>query len=214
MADNNKKIILALKPLSAKSYEGLDLDRLAVYALCALEQKKIPLYFDYAAVALFRLFPRKFSMANFSRYPDTNRINKALRRLTDQKRKSWATGTVENGFSLTDLGREVGKQILEILNNPERQDRTKIPTPTRSRGRSATAEINDIRNSETFKKWLNKESINNHEFFAFLKAAPYTPKNLLSDHLARLEDSANTAEDKDVLTFLQWMKGKFNSLLN
>lgn len=211
---DNKKIIVSLKPLPAKSYENLDLDRLAVYALCVLEQKKIPLYFDYASVALFRLFPKKFSMANFSRYPDTNRISKALRRLTDQKRKSWATGTIENAFSLTNLGREVGKQVLGILTNPERQEGARISAPTRSRGKSAAVEIHDLRNSDTFKKWQDKESINNYEFFAFLKAASYTPKPLLSNHLMRLKDSASTVGDKEVLTFLQWTEEKFKSLLN
>lgn len=212
MADEKKKII-ELKSLPPKSYESIDLDRLAVYALCVLEQKKIPLYFDYSAVALFRLFPKKFSMANFSRYPDTNRINKALRRLTDQARKSWATGTVENGFSLTDLGREVGKQVVDILNDPQRQSGARPPTATRSRGRSATVETSEIKNSETYKKWQAKESINSYEFFAFLKATPYTPKPLLLEHLNRLKNSAATASDNEVLAFLQWMEGKFTNLL-
>jgi len=210
---DDKKAIIELKALTPKSYANIDLDRLAVHALCVLEQRKIPLYFDYAAVALFRLFPKKFSMANFSRYPDTNRINKALRRLTDQARKSWATGSVENGFSLTDLGREVGKQVLDILNNPDRQGVVKTPTPTRSRGRSAVVETSDIRSSETFKKWSAKESISNYEFFAFLKAAPYTPKPLLLEHLTRLKNSATTAGDKEVLGFLKWMGENFETLL-
>ena len=183
---DDKKRILGIKPLPPNSYHNFDLDRLAVYSLCLLEEKKIPLFFDYAAVTLFRLFPKKFSMANFSQYPDTNRINKALRRLTDQARKSWA-GTVENGFSLNELGREVGKQVLEILNDPERQGKVSPPVPKRSRGRSALVETNEIRNSLTFKKWTNEEAINNYEFFAFLKATPYTPKPLLLEHFMRLK---------------------------
>lgn len=211
---NDKKTIVALKAFTPKTYKNIDLDSLAVYALCALEQKKIPLYFDYASVALFRLFPKKFSMANFSRYPDTNRINKALRRLTDPARKSWATGTVENGFSLTDLGREVGKQVFEILNNPERQGDVKIPIPKRSRGRSASVDTGEIRNSEAFKKWSAKEHISNYEFFAFFKAASYTPKPLLSEHLNRLKNSAINAKDKEVSDFLQWLGQEFEKLLN
>lgn len=209
---NDKKAIVAIKAHAPKSYESIDLDRLAVYALTVLDSKKIPLYFDYAAVALFRLFPKKFSMANFSQYPDTNRINKALRRLTDQARRGWATGTVENGFSLTDLGREVGRQVLEIINNPEKHEVKKIVS-SRSRGRSADAEINEIKNSETYKKWENKELINNYEFYAFLKAAPYTPKPLLVEHLDRLKKSAIEVKDKVVQEFLSDLDTKFNNLL-
>ena len=210
---NDKKTITALKPFAPKAYENVDLDRLAVYALCVLEQKKIPLYFDYASVALFRLFPRKFSMSNFSQYPDNNRINKALRRLTDQTRKSWATGTVENGFSLTDLGREIGKQASEILKNPDRQGSPKATPLKRSRGRSANVDASEIRDSETFKKWNAKESITNYEFFAFLKATSYTPKPLLLVHLNRLKNSANNAKDKEVANFLSWLGQEFGNLL-
>ena len=211
---NDKKTITALKPFAPKAYENVDLDRLAVYALRVLEQKKIPLYFDYASVALFRLFPKKFSMSNFSQYPDTNRINKALRRLTDQTRKSWATGTVENGFSLTDLGKEIGKQAFEILNNPDRQGGPKISPPKRSRGRSANVDASEIRESEAFKKWSVQEPITDYEFFAFLKATSYTPKSLLLEHLNRLKNSATNAKDKEVANFLSWLGQKFENLLN
>lgn len=213
MADN-KKSLLDLRSLADQNYENVDLDRLAVYALWVMESKKIPLYFDYAAIAVFKLFPGKFSMANFSQYPDTNRINKTLRRLTDQKRKNWATGTVEQGFSLNDLGREVGKQVSELLNNPELQKGDKIATPTRSRGRSAIAEVREIRNSDSFKKWSNKELVNNYEFFSFLKAAPYAPKPMLVEHLARLKDSASEVADQQVSDFLKWLETNFTSLLH
>lgn len=209
----DQKSITSLKALPPRSYKNIDLDRLAVYALCILENKKIPLYFDYVAVALFRLFPKKFSMASFSRYPDTNRINKAVRRLTDQTRKDWATGSVENGFNLTDLGREVGKQVDEILQKPELQGDSRPPVPTRSRGRSADVETAEIRNTETFKKWIAGEQINNHEFLAFLKATSYTPKPLLIEHLSRLKKAATTTDDKEILSFLESIEKKFNSLL-
>ena len=211
---DNKKTIAALKPFPPTTYRNIDLDRLAVYSLCTLEEKKIPLYFDYASVALFRLFPKKFSMANFAQYPDTNRINKTLRRLTDQARKSWATGTVENGFSLTDLGREIGTQTSEMLSNPGQQNTVRVSPPKRSRGRSASEDASDIRASETFQKWIAKESISNYEFFSFLKAASYTPKHLLREHLGRLKNSATNAKDEEVSAFLGWLEEKFSGLLS
>ncbi len=210
---NEKKTITSFKALPPKSYEKIDLDRLAVYVLCVLEKSKVPLYFDYIAVAMFRLFPKKFSMANFSRYPDTNRINKAIRRLTDQTRKSWATGSVENGFNLTDLGRETGKQVLDLLNNPERQAGSRVQHPTRSRGRSPIVEMGEIKNSETFRKWSEDEVISNYEFFAFLKATSYTPKPMLLEYIKKLKKAATTAGDDEVINFLKWLEDKFVSLL-
>ena len=210
---NTKKILTGLKQFPAANYDGFDLDRLVVYTLSVLEENKVPLYFDFIAVGLFRLFPRKFSMANFRQYPDTNRINKALRRLTDQKRKSWATGNIENGFYLTDLGKEMAKQVSNSLKNPLAKKDRKLIIASKSRGKSPSEDIQEILVSEAFKKWFANEEINNHEFFAFLKAAPYTPKVLLVEHMNRLRVSATTAKDKDVLEFLSWFEKKFNNLL-
>ena len=213
MSDINKKNILSLKALTPKSYQNFDLDRLAIYALHTLEEKKIPLYFDYASVALFKLFPKKFSMANFVQYPDTNRISKALRRLADQKRKGWVTGAIENGFNLTALGREMALQTSKAIANPELH-KAKPPVATKSRGKSASQEIVEIRESDTFQKWKMNAVINNHEFFAFLKAAPYAPKELLVEHLNQLKTSSVAAGDKEVSDFLVWFETKFHNLLH
>ena len=211
---NTKKITLGARRFPAENYDGFDLDRLVVYALHALEEKGVPLYFDFISVELFRLFPRKFSMANFRQYPDTNRISKALRRLTDQKRKSWATGNIENGFYLTDLGREMAKQVSGSLKNPLPKKNRKLIIVNKSRGKSPSDDIQEIRESEAFKKWLTSEEVNNHEFFAFLKAAPYTPIQLLAEHLRRLKVSATTSKDKKVLEFLSWLDKKFGNLIS
>ena len=211
---NTKKIIAGLKKFPVANYGDFDLDRLVVYTLLVLEENKVLLYFDFIAVALFKLFPRKFSMANFSQYPDTNRISKALRRLTDQKRKDWATGNIENGFYLTDLGRETAKQVSNLLKNSIQKGKHKSIIIGKSRGKSLSDDIKEIKVSEAFQKWFLNEDVNNHEFFAFLKAAPYTPKELLVEHLKQLKLSATTMKDKEVIEFLAWLEKKFSNLLS
>lgn len=210
---NIKKVVLKLKMLPLKNYQNIDLDRLVVYVLFTLEENRVPLYFDFIAVGLFKLFPRKFSMANFRQYPDTNRISKALRRLTDQKRKDWATGNIENGFHLTDFGHEMAKQVSNSLKNPLQVKNQKPIIVTKSRGKSPIEDMREIRISEAFKKWFSNENVNNHEFFAFLKAAPYTPKQLLLEHLNRLKVAANTSKDNEVIEFLSWLEKRFSNLL-
>lgn len=210
---NIQRALFGMKHFPFVNYDSFDLDRLVVYTLYALEGKRIPLYFDFIAVGLFKLFPRKFSMANFAQYPDTNRISKALRRLTDQKRKRWATGNIENGFHLTDLGHEIAKQVLVFLENPKLKKGRKPIVVTKSRGRSPIEDVQEIRASEAFKKWFANEEVNNHEFFAFLKAASYTPKQLVAEHLKQLKASTVSAKDKEVLKFLSWLENKFQNLL-
>lgn len=214
---NTKKVLADLKQLPVSHYDGFDLDRLVVYALFVLEENKIPLYFDFIAVGLFRLFPRKFSMANFRQYPDTYRINNSIRRLAgslrDSNKLGWVTGSVEHGFYLTDLGREIAKQVSGSLKNPLPKKGRKLIVVSKSRGKSPNDDMQEIRVSEAFKKWFASEEVNNHEFFAFLKAAPYTPKRLLVEHLKRLKVSATTTKDKEVLEFLSWLEKKFSNLL-
>lgn len=213
---NVKKFILNLKPIAAEDYKKIDLDRLVVYALFLLEGKNIPLYFDFISVALFKLFPQKFSLENFKQYPDVFRVNNAIRRttgaLSDKNKKRWANGSPEHGFSLTDFGREIAKQVASLIKNPELQkDREK--TNVKTRGRSALNDVQEIRNSDAFKMWRNSSDVNTYEFFAFLKATPYTPKQLLIDHIKQLKNSSIAEKDKETLSFLSWLEKNFKNLL-
>lgn len=151
-------------------------------------------------------------MANFSQYPDTNRISKAMRRLTDQKRKRWATGNIENGFQLTDFGREMAMQVSSFLKNPKASRHNKPIVVTKSRGRSASDDIREIMESDVFKKWKAEKEINNYDIFAFLKAAPYTPKPLLAEHLKKLKGSADVIKDKEISRFLTLLENKFQNI--
>lgn len=208
-----KKIVFNFRPFSVKSYENFDLDRLVVYSLIVLERKKIPLYFDHIVVGLFKMFPNKFSMANFKEYPDTNRISKSLRRLADPKRKNWATGNIENGFYLTETGKEVALQTEDLLKHPSRLKLSAASSSKRSRGRSPQDDVLEMEKSHLFQKWQNKDfSVTDYEVLSFLKAVPYTPKHLLSKYLEQLKQSAVAAKNKKVIAFLDWLEKKFKNL--
>ena len=205
-----KKTISLLKPFNQKNYENFDLDRLVAYALFILEKKKTPLYFDYITVVLFKLFPKKFSMANFKQYPDTNRISKSLRRLADPKRKNWAKGSIENGFFITEVGREIAIQVGELLKEPGKQKKQLLIATKRSRGRSPQDDVKDIEKSEIFQKWSQKNyKMNDYEVLSFLNTVPYTPKELLLKYLEQLQKSAVTIKNKKALSFLNWLGKKF-----
>lgn len=208
----SEKVIADFAPYKNEVYENTDLDRLIVYTFLKLQQSNVPLHFDLVTVAAFKLFPGKFAMASFPQYPDTNRTDKAVRRLTDPKRKNWATGNVENGFYLTDLGREIAEEVEYSLSTPK--SGSKVIPSGRSRGRSRIDEISDIRNSDLFKQWREGTKASPHEFFAFLKATPYTPKHLLSDRVKELNRAATDTQDTEIISFLSSMTDNFSNLLN
>lgn len=212
-----KKSILNLKPLNFKDYENLDLDRMVVYTLAFLENRKIPLYFDYITVALFKLFPKKFSMANFDQYPDAYRANNAIRRLAGGLRHAnkadWVTGSVEHGFYLTEAGEETAKQVEGTLKSPFKQ---KVSvTKKRSRGKSPMDDVEEVKNSTVFKKWYQKNlSITEYDILSLLRAVPYTPKTLLLQYVEGLRESAKTVREKSIIDFLDWVEKKFYNLFH
>jgi len=218
MKNNNdiRKKVLAIKRLDPKSYEMLDLDRLVVFGMFYLEHKKVPLYFEYIVVGLFRLFPKKFSMANFRQYPDADRMNNAVRRIAGgikSRGTKWANGSIKNGFTLTETGREIAKQVEGFIANPTKQIPKKAAA--RSRGRSPIDDITDVRNSLAFKKWEEeKDKVTNYDIFSLLGAMPYAPKNLLKDHIGYLKESAATVKDKKITTFLEWVELTFRDIFN
>ena len=84
---------------------------------------------------------------------------------------------------------------------------------SKSRGRSYNDDVREIRESDAFIKWTREEEVNSHEFFPFLRAASYTPRALLVDHLNKLKVSAAAAKDDEGIKFLNWLGAKFRNLL-
>jgi len=209
---NPKDYVGGLEPFSEETYKNMDLDRLAVYTMALLLENNIPLYFDYIVVALFRLFPEKFSLVNFREYPDADRVEKVLLHLKPRDR-NWAVGNVKEGYSLTEIGKEVAKQAKELLSHPLRQ---KIPiSAPQIRTRAPEVDIEEIQQSELYKKWIenNKPGVGEYDIWSFFHAVPYTPKNLLRKYLIRLKQSAELVKDKKVLQFLQWLEKEYSYLL-
>lgn len=213
---NVKEKVFAIKPLNREDYEKFDIDRLIVFGMFFLEKNKVPLYFEYIVVGLFKLFPKKFSMSNFSQYPDVYRINNGVRRLAGSiksKGVRWANGSVENGFTLTETGKEIAKQVEEFLNNPGKEISKKMVS--RSRGRSPLDDVKDIRESVAFKKWNSQKiNITEYEIFSLLGSMPYAPKDLLKKHFEYLKEAALAAKDKEISRFLLWVENRFTKTFN
>ena len=208
-----KNYLNGLEAFPIGKYKKMDLDRLAVYTLSILQEDDIPLYFDYIVVALFRLFPQKFSLVNFDEYPDSDRVEKVLLHLKPRDR-NWATGTVKMGYVLTETGREVAKQTKEFLKHPEMQKGPKISHILRTA--SPENEIEEVRQSELYKKWTgeSKNKIGEYDIWAFLHAVPYTPKALLRKYLRELKQSAEEINDGEVINFLKWLEKEYADLFN
>src|SRR3972149_7388372 len=103
-----------LEPFATGKYENVDLDHLVIYAIGWLEKISVELSFENAVVAIFKLFPGKFSLLGFPEYPDACRINKCLWRCTDKK-KQWLGGKIRQGFIITERTRRIIKEAEDLL---------------------------------------------------------------------------------------------------
>jgi len=69
---------------------------------------------DKITVATFRLFPKKFHLIGFPEYPDGLTIYTCFW-LHGTKTKKWLTGSVQNGFKITEKGRYYLEETEKML---------------------------------------------------------------------------------------------------
>lgn len=204
--DTYKKFVKALKPFREKQYKNITQDQLAIFTMRFLEQKKIPLYFEYIGIAMFKLFPKKFSLITFKEYPDLYRISNLLRLHLRPTERNWAIGNIKTSFSITTLGSEVAKETEKMLHNPGLQKKVLSQKKEFKRIKSIEGDIDEIINSSLFKKWQeNKENINEFEILSFLGVMSFTKKEIIKKRILKLKDICKNTKNKEALSFLNYI---------
>ncbi len=198
------------QPFASSNYIGMDNNRLAIYAIALLEENGIPRTQEAVTVALFLMFPEKFSLVGFPQYPDTERVNRTLLQLGD-KYRNWATGNKHVGYTLNDAGRHVLDQTQSLLRKPELQA-PKKRTP-RERTRDPNAEVAEIEQSNLFRAFGSKqtEKLNEYDFWELMQAFPYTPKQALKNRFKEMQEAARLAAREDVIEFLKWIREQYTT---
>lgn len=97
---------------------------LSVYILCKGE-KRIVKYED-VIVHTFELFPDKFHLPGYPKYPDTESISK---KLYDVLRPKGYLRTAKREYELTNLGLEVGETLLSRFEGKRGLDRKSRISP-------------------------------------------------------------------------------------
>ncbi len=201
--------IMGLKPYEADRYSAIDLNRLTVFAIKVLSDLDVPATFENIAVALFRMFPRRFAMVGFAEYPDATRVNRALLQLRP-KYRNWATGKTRLGWQLTVGGEEEARALMGKLGTNASVNLKLSPSDLQAEPggkvkRTVHAEdgVARIRTSALWQKfqlgWENADAL---EALDVLEAYSHTPPEALTHRLARLRTTAASVGDDDVVNFL------------
>lgn len=197
-----------IEPFNFGQYKNIDLDRLTVYAIKFLRDRKIEPTFENIVVALYKMFPESFSLVGFHEYPDSNRVNRQLLHCRP-KYRGYLIGGMRRGWILTEKGLAAAEEAQEFLRNPsllgDRQ--RKQPRTTKERTKSVHF-VNEILRSEAYEKY-NKgmlDQIADIELCNVLHANLDTPKPILVKSLQKLETYAKTVGNRGVIRFLEYAK--------
>lgn len=212
MAARLEELKRVCKQFPIQAYESIDNNRLAVYAIKLLQMNRIPVTQEAASVALFLLFPNKFSLVGFEEYPDAERVHRTLLQL-GPKWRNWATGSTHTGFSLNRSGEAVFVQVDQVLKNPSKGAeaiRRRAPKPARTR--DPEQEIKEIEGASLFKEYMSGKRSDFSEFaiWELLKSYPYAPKEALRDRIKNMMECAKLAERSDIMEFLKWVEKQFS----
>lgn len=207
---SHHRMVEEFEPYSEGSYADIDLTGLAAFTILRLQDLQIPLTFENIVVALYKLFPTKFSLVGFNQYPDAARAGRTLLQL-GPKYRNWARGSVQKGFVLTEAGRAKAIEVSEILlgsksPEPRRTKRQALP-----RTKDLSKDIKIIEESALFRKWKTNtlESGSSLELFDLLGAYAYTPGKVLRDRMKVLETIAAELDRADISDFLRSVRQHF-----
>jgi len=102
-----------LRPYASERYQGWSLDKLAAAGIHKLNQAGIECTYENVVVAIYKLFPDKFSMLSFPEYPDSSRVARTLG--LGCRQSGYVTGNPPSGFSLTEIGRLDAEDTLNKI---------------------------------------------------------------------------------------------------
>jgi hypothetical protein len=213
--DRLNKFKQICKQFPPETYQSIDNNRLALYAIKTLQNNRIPVTQEAVAVALFLFFPKKFSLIGFTEFPDVERVHRTLLQL-GPKWRNWAKGDTHHGFSLNQDGEAEFKRAEEALRNPSESSIMPRRRKVKSRTRDPNKEIKEIEGTSFFREYLTgkREGFGEFAIWELLKSYPYAPKEALRDRLETLIECAKLANRSDILEFLFWVKKEFANLLS
>jgi len=209
-----------LSPFPEEYYLGIPNYDLGTYAFEVIESVGERLTIENICVALFKLFPLKFSMLDYSDYPDGMRVNRTLMQM-QPKYQNYATGSANKGYSLTPKGRGIAKSLKEYFDERKKGNSNLINYDKKKESISQRRTLSDdkliagIKNSDLYKLYVEEkfDKARGLEFLTMLEAFAHTPPKEIRKRFNELKTAASNTGDVKAIEFLKKCKNKFSSLL-
>ena len=198
-----------LLPMKKEQYKQINNDRLVLYGVYLLEKKEIEPTFDNVVMAVFKLFPERFSLIGFPHYPDAKRVHDCLWHCT-YKTKHWLDGNAKSGFRLSKKGQYILEETFSKMKGKIKVGKvfdTKVK-------RKEVFFIDWIKKTGAFKKYTNGkgDSISEVEVREFLRVSNEASKDIMRQNLEKYRGYVRKIGDPLVEEFLKFIEGKWGSL--
>ena len=214
---DSKTFWTMLKPYAFERYQGVSLDKLAAAGIYKLNQAGIECTCENVVVAIYKLFPEKFSMLSFPEYPDSSRVASTLR--LGCRQSGYVTGNPPSGFSLTEIGRLDAEDTLNKI-----ESGTAVPNRTTgaySRSRE-TRLIKEAQSSIAFQEYQAGKMPKRFDVCDLLHGSVDTKEDILVDNLRTLNRYAEILKPhseyrelaSSVLAFLGYVEKNWRAIMH
>ncbi len=89
-------------------YKKTGINNLIIFSISRIEGRNEKCTFEGLVEECFCLFPKVFCLSDYSKWPDSRKLDRPLRTL---RKKSLITGDPKNFFSLTKAGKKISAEI-------------------------------------------------------------------------------------------------------
>jgi hypothetical protein len=190
-------------------YRQLDLYDLILICIDSVARKGEDCTFERLVFECFITFPNAFGLFRYPQWPDSNKLDRPLRKLRE---RGLVVGGHKTGFVLTEDGKYQSSRASNML---QHQVKPK-PTTRVLKGKERNF-IAYIESSELYQRFRSDKSsftLDEQEFIDLLRATLETPKQILKQNLAQYKNLAEQLKDSDLQEFLTACEEKMKSLLN
>jgi hypothetical protein len=218
------KDLVLIDAVPDKLTEGVSLAKLTAFSLFWLHEWGIRRTMEAVSVLNWRLFPEKFAMVGFPKYPDSLRTNRSL--LQGQpKYQNLLTGTATKGFSLNSRGFAIAEDLVRTFGVPrttvggitfhgDAQQRAPVTSSRGARTVDPREDVRRIKDSTLFDKWkrdviTERDIIHVHTLLGIFE---HTPAKVRRQVFNNLKQSAEQVGDEEALQFLSDMHQRFRSV--
>ncbi len=191
------------------SYMRADIHSLIMICIDNIVTNNEDCTFERLVYECFTNFPKIFSLFRYPQWPDSNKLDRPLRKLRE---RGLIVGSPKVGFLLTEDGKH---QVVTIKKALDRQVKIK-PAPRTLKGKERNL-IAYIKSSELYQKFINDRhdfQLTEQDFIDFLRGTLETPNRVLKQTLVQYKNLAEQIGDVDLQQFLMTCEAKMETLLN